>query len=153
MEWAFLRHVVLLFTDRDGRVAARTDNAHGGSPETVIQTARKLLKQREPNACVILMDTDRPWPVDRPKHIGRTRIEYVPAAPCVEGLLLRILGVPGITTATKVEECKKALYGGNHVDRNHRTEPQAYAKAFPKDLLVKRRGAVAALDDLLRELE
>ena len=102
MEWAFLRHVVQLFTDRSGPVAARTENAHGGSPETVIQTARKLLRQRAFVVCMILMDTDRPWPASRPSHIGGTRVDYLAATPCLEGLLLRILGHPGITTSSRV---------------------------------------------------
>ena len=152
MEWAFLRHVVQLFTDRSGPVAARPDNAHGGSPETIIQTARKLLRQRAFDVCVILMDTDVPWPVSRPSHIGGTRVEYLTAAPCLEGLLLRIVGHTGITTASTVDECKRALYD-NYVDRSHRTESQAYTRAFPKDLLLRRRGAVAQLDALLKELE
>lgn len=153
MEWAFLRHVVQLFTDRSGPVAARTENAHGGSPETVIQTARKLLRQRAFVVCMILMDTDRPWPVSRASRIGGTRVEYLAATPCLEGLLLRILGHPGITTSSTVVECKRALYDGKYVDWDHRTEAQAYAKSFPKELLVSRRGAVAPLDALLTELD
>ena len=153
MERAFMRHVVQLFVERDGRVAARTENANGGAPETVIKTARKLLRQRDFDVCMILMDTDVPWPVARPSHSGRTRIEYLQAAPCLEGLLLRILCEAGFTATSNVDDCKRALFDGKYVDWDHRTESQAYAKSFPKDLLVKRRGAVAALDALLKELE
>jgi hypothetical protein len=152
MEWAFLRHVVQTFHNRCGPVAARPDNAHGGSPETVIQTARKLLRQRAFDVCVILMDTDVQWPASRPSHIGRTRVEYLAAAPCLEGLLLRIAGHLGITTSSTVDDCKRTLYD-NYVDWKHRTESKAYAKAFSKDLLLRRRGAVAQLDALLKELE
>ena len=84
---------------------------------------------------------------------GGTRVEYLAAAPCLEGLLLRILGHPGITTSSTVAECKRALYDGKYVDWDHRTEAQSYAKSFPKELLVSRRGAVAPLDALLTELD
>ena len=151
MEWAFLRHVVELYYDRCGPVAARADNAHGGSPATVIQTACKLLRQRAYDHCVILMDTDRPWPEALPGKMGGTKIEYVAAVPCLEGLLLRIAGHPGITTASSVEDCKRALYG-KYVTWDHRTEPQAYAKAFPKDMLQKRRAACAELAAILSHL-
>jgi hypothetical protein len=118
-----------------------------------MQTARKLLRQRAFVVCMILMDTDRPWPASRASRIGGTRVEYLAATPCLEGLLLRILGHPGITTSSTVAECKRALYDGKYVDWDHRTEAQAYAKSFPKELLVSRRGAVAPLDALLTELD
>jgi len=151
MEWAFLRHVVQVFHDRCGPVAARADNAHGGSPGTVIQTAWKLLRQRAYDHCVILMDTDRPWPKALQAKMGVTKVQYVAAAPCLEGLLLRILGHPGITTTATVDDCKRVLYD-KYVDWNHRTEPALYAKAFPKDLLLSRRTSCAELDTILSHL-
>ena len=86
-------------------------------------------------------------------RIGGTRVEYLAATPCLEGLLLRIIGHPGITTSSTVAECKRALYDGKYVDWDHRTEAQAYAKSFPKELLVRRRGAIAQLNALLTELD
>lgn len=151
-EWAFLRHVIECFRDRAGPVAAKADNAHGGSPDIVILTARKLLQQRAYDHCLVLMDTDRPWPSNRPTRVGVTRIEYVPATPCLEGLLLRILEHPGITVGTPVDQCKR-VFAENYVPNEHRTEPQAYARWFPKDLLDRQRKASAELDKILKHLE
>jgi hypothetical protein len=150
-EWAFLKHLVSLFQFRESAFAARVENAHGGSPETVLLSAKKLLRQRAYDVCVIVMDTDRPWPSILSEHIGKTRMKYVAASPCLEGLLLQMLGVPGITMRSSVAQCKRVLYD-THVDENHRTEPNAYVRSFSRDVLTQRRTHCDALDVILREL-
>lgn len=151
-EWAFLKHLVGLFQLRESPFAARVENAHGGSPETVLLSARKLLRQRAYDVCVIVMDTDRPWPASLPGNIGITRMKYVAASPCLEGLLLQMLGVSGITTRSTVEQCKHVLYD-TYVARDHRTEPNAYLRSFSRDVLMQRRTHCNALDIILRELQ
>ncbi|MEI6211206.1 MAG: hypothetical protein WCR06_06225 [bacterium] len=150
-EWAFLRHIVGLFQDRAGPVAARVENAHGGAPEIVIATARKLLRQREYDTCLILMDTDRPWPKHLPRKFDRTRLEFIPAKPCLEGLLLRIVAHAGISVNSSVEQCKRVWYE-TYVEARHKTEPSAYQKPFSKDFLQTRRTACAELDAILRHI-
>lgn len=151
-EWAFLKHLVSLFQFRESAFAARVENAHGGSPETVLLSARKLLRQRAYDVCVIVMDTDRPWPASLPGNIGITRMKYVAASPCLEGLLLQMLGVPGITTRSTLEQCKHRLYD-TYVTQGHRTEPAAYTRSFPKHVLVQRRSHCGTLNSILQELE
>jgi len=151
-EWAFLKHLVGLFQTRSGAFAAHVENAHGGSPEIVLHSTKKLLRQREYDACVILMDTDRPWPSSLPKSIGKTRMVYAKAAPCLEGLLLQIVGHGGYSMHTPTDACKRLAYD-TYVVEKHRTEPSAYARSFTQELLLKRRGTCPALDAILRELQ
>jgi len=151
-EWAFLKHLVGLFQLRESTFAARVENAHGGSPETVLLSAKKLLRQRAYDVCVIVMDTDRPWPVPLSGTINGTQMKYVAASPCLEGFLLQLLGVPGISGRTPVAQCKRVLYG-SYVDENHRTEPKAYLRCFPKAIMNQRRSQCSALETILQELE
>jgi hypothetical protein len=151
-EWAFLKHVIGCFCDRAGPVAAKAENAHGGSPETVVSTARKLLCQRAYDRCLVLMDTDLPWPPRLPIKVGQTRMSYVGSSPCLEGLLLRVLRHPRITTQASVDQCKRVFHD-NYVPWEHRTEPQAYARCLPRDLLLQRRVDSRELDTILKHIE
>jgi hypothetical protein len=128
------------------------ENAHGGSPEIVIHSTRKLLAQRAYNVCVVLMDTDRPWPSSLPRNIGKTRMVYAPATPCLEGLLLQIIAPKSYSKHTTTDACKRLVYDA-YVAERHRTEPAAYAKSFPIELLLKSRKTCPALDEILRELQ
>lgn len=151
MDWAFLRHVVGCFVHRDSLVAAKVDHAHGGDPTEVIKRARILVKQRSYDRCIVLMDTDRPWPPSLPSNIGRTPVTFLGAQPAIEGLLLQILEHPGITLTTTTAECKRVLYR-DYVDEKRRTNPIAYEKLFTRDLLINRQSSCPTLDTILRAL-
>lgn len=152
MERAFLRHVIDCFIQRDGQVAAKAENAHGGDPSVVIATAKKLLRQRSYDRCLVLMDTDRSWPANLPTHIGKTSVVFVPEEPVIEGLLLRILGHPNITTSTTVAECKRVLYR-NYIDEKRRTNPLGYKRYFSRGLLESSRSSCPPLNMILQALE
>ena len=153
MEYAFLCHIKNCFMTRDAGISVKVENTHGGSPETVVKAARKLLTLRDYDRCLVLMDTDRPWPQSRPQKVGRTHITYVAANPCLEGFLLTILQHKGIAPASAtVDRCKRAFYD-NYIPENKRTEPRAYEKHFTKEFLKGRRSACSELDMILKHLE
>lgn len=110
------------------------------------------MKQREYDVCVIVMDTDRPWPSSLPKRIGRTRMVYADATPCLEGLLLQIIGHGGYSMQTSTDSCKRLVYD-TYVVEKHRTDPSAYARRFSKELLLDRRRYCPVLDAILCELQ
>ncbi len=152
MERAFLRHVVECYIHREGPVAAKVEGAHGGDPQAVIETTTKLLRQRSYGRCLVLMDTDRPWPSPLPARICTVPVTFVKAEPVIEGLLLQILGHAGITTRTSVEECKRILYC-EYVNSKKRTEPMEYRRRFPRDVLENSRHSCSVLDTILRALK
>ncbi|MFO7534144.1 MAG: hypothetical protein R6X19_00410, partial [Kiritimatiellia bacterium] len=82
----------------------------------------------------------------------KTTMACLEAGPVLEGLLLRVLSHSGITMASSVDACKKTLYDG-YVDKAHRTEPQAYARSFPKERLLARRRQCSELNALLGHLQ
>jgi len=71
---------------------------------------------------------------------------------CLEGVLLRIVGHPGVTTSSPVDECKRALYD-RYVTLTDRTEAREYGRSFPKDLLLRARAGCAELDLIIGLLE
>jgi hypothetical protein len=152
MEAAFLKYMKNLFVTRSSSVAVQVNNANGGSPETVILAARKLLRQRAYGRCLVLMDTDVPWPPSLPSVIGNTKMTYLPAKPVLEGFLLRILGHPGVTHATAVAACKRELYK-QYVNEGRRTDPRAFAKAFPANLFLSSRASCSELDEIMKHME
>ena len=152
-EYAFLFHVKRCFVTREASLSVKVENAHGGSPETVVHTARTLLMQRDYDACLVLMDTDRPWPKKLPQKIDRTHITYVAATPCLEGFLLTILEHKGIVPASATTDQCKRTFHDNYVPENKCTDPRAYEKHFTRDLLNRRRQACPTLDTILKHLE
>ena len=152
-EYAFLFHAKRCFVTREASLSVKVENAQGGSPETVVRTARKLLILRDYDMCLVLMDTDRPWPEKRPQKIGRTRITYVAATPCLEGFLLTILEHKGIVPASATTDQCKRVFHDNYMPENKCTDPRAYEKHFTRDLLNGRRQACPALDTILKHLE
>lgn len=77
---------------------------------------------------------------------------YVRATPCLEGLLLQILAHKNYSKHTATDACKRLVYDA-YVTERHRTEPAAYTKSFPIELLLKSREMCPALDAILRELQ
>lgn len=152
-ECAFLRHVKNCFVGRESGLAVKVEDAHGGSPSTVLRQTWKLLSLRSFNRCLVLMDTDRPWPGKPPARVKSTHMTYVAARPCIEGLLLSIVQHSGIVpTSASSEQCKKALYD-NYVQEDKRTDSRAYEKHFSRDALIRARKHCRELHTILEHLE
>jgi len=92
---------------------------------------------------VTLLDTDLKMSVVMRKRAMAKKIQTIGSTPCIEGLLLKILGehVPGTSA-----ECK-ARCGGTFAPRL--TLPEDYRAHFPRDLLDRRQAEVPELGHLL----
>lgn len=119
------------------------ENAHGGSGDVVLKLAIKLSKPFDVSAC--LYDTDRAPKVKKSirkaKQLGIIEIQ---STPCIEALLLEILGkkVPATT-----DECKRAMQ--QIVGSDSLTDVSTFEKYFPQDLIERQRANVSQLDALL----
>lgn len=120
------------------------ENAHGGSGDVALKLAIKLSKPFD--ACACLYDTDRAPTIKKTirkaKQLGIIEIQ---STPCIEALLLEILGekVPAST-----EDCKRAMQ--RIVGEDSLTEIATFEKYFPKDLIERRKSEVSQLGDLMR---
>lgn len=150
-EKAFLTHLKALYETRDSGFSIKIENAHGGSPECIVDRARKLEQMRAYDAILIVMDTDRPWPGarQRAKGFGRSEVFFVGTRPCVEGLLLSILGHAAFEPAQRSpDDCRRVLreYG---LSDDTKTDVGAHARLFTRELLESSRGTVPALGDIV----
>jgi hypothetical protein len=146
-EKAFLTHLRGLFLGRDAGVTIKVESADGGDPAMVIHRAKRLLQLGQYDKCVIVMDTDRPWPALHPKIQGAPA-DYIKESPCVEAILLDVLGQPR-PTSTSIAKAKFHQV----IPENRKTTADAYASRFTKDLLLGRRSAVPELDRMIKIME
>jgi hypothetical protein len=142
-EKAFLDHLKHLYVTRRCGVTVTTRNAHGKGPANVVDAAMRHAKNGDYAIVAVLMDTDLPWTDEIRKKARGHRICLVGASPCVDGLLLEILGehVP-----EQSSRCKTVFH--ERLGRKPFTR-EAYEQDFPQAVLDERRNAVASLEKLL----
>ena len=140
---AFLKHIKSLYISRGSGVSAKIRNAHGKGPDHVVDYAIRQCRNAAYDRVVALLDTDLEMSTAVRRRARSQKIQIIKAEPCLEGMLLKILGeyVP----ATSVE-CKERV--GNTLPARL-TSPEDYQASFPKDLLDERFGDVPELGRLL----
>lgn len=141
-EKAFLDYLKSLYT-RDSGVAVTIRNAHGKSPWNVVNAAVRHAKNGDYDIVAVLMDMDLPWTDDVRKLAGKHRMCLVGANPCIDGMLLQVLGkrVPERSSL-----CKTAFH--EYLGRKP-FERTAYERDFPKLMLDEQRNQIPALGKLL----
>ncbi|MBI5752013.1 MAG: RloB domain-containing protein [Hydrogenophilales bacterium] len=142
-EKAFLDHLKRLYVTRGCGVSVTVRNAHGKGPGNVIDATMRHAKNGDFDIVAVLMDTDLPW-TDEVRALAREhRICMVGATPCVDGLLLQILGerVPA-----QSNRCKSAFHA--RLGRKPFVR-EAYEPDFSKPLLDKKSATIPALGKLL----
>lgn len=142
-EVAFLTHLRQLYCSDGAGVSVKVHNAHGLGPENVINTAITLNRMGGFDRVAALLDTDLPWTAATQKAAQKARVQLVGSTPCLEGMLLCILGqrVPEHS-----EACKRSLYErlGHKL-----TERDNFQAAFGRVVLNDARVRVRALNELL----
>jgi hypothetical protein len=146
-EEAFLKHLRELYCSEGAGVAATVRNAHGKGPEHVINHAARLARIYSYDIVVALLDTDIVWTDKLKKEARKAKIEMVGSSPCLEGLLLSILGE---RPAEQSVECKKSIQQLLGTDL---TERQSYARHYPKSLLDSARATIGELDRLVKFIQ
>lgn len=140
---AFLTHIKALYAPRYCGLAVTLRNARGKGPENVVHAVMGYSRDRNYTLRAALLDTDLPWPQKICKIAKQKRISMLGSNPCLEGLLLDVLGKPVPDHSSK---CKRTLRRIFHDDP---LQPGSYAGRFPKDVLEAARGRVATLHELL----
>lgn len=142
-EKAFLDRLKALYVTRDCGVSAKVLNAHGGSPEYIVEFSIRQIKQADYELVAVLMDTDVPWPQQVRTIANSKKIVLIGAQPCCDGLLLEVLGQPVPAESERCKEALTKLLGGKA------TSPDLLTRHLSKEVLERRRAHVAVLDDLL----
>lgn len=115
-EKAFLKHLKNLYGERGSGLAITIRAATGGSPDNIVRYTENIIKNRAYDRVAILMDTDVEWTKETRERARKRKITLIGATPCIEGLLLNILGH---TVPLRSEECKQTcakVFGGDLMD-------------------------------------
>ncbi len=142
-EKAFLRYIKSLYISRGCGVGVTIRNAHGKGPDHVVDYAIGQCRNAAYDRVIVLLDTDLVMSAAARRRAGTKKVQIIGTVPCIEGLLLAILGehVPAMSA-----ECKRRCGG---VLPERLTSPEDYREHFPRDLLDGRRDVVTELSDLL----
>jgi hypothetical protein len=146
-EVAFLKHLKSVYCSKGAGVAVSIRNANGKGPSNVIGTALGAIRIASYDKKLCLLDTDLEWSHQNKSDAKRKKIELIGSAPCLEGLLLRILqrAVPSLS-----DECKKQLMT---IAGKGMFEPEDYSDFFKIERLQEARSRIPELDLLLSMFE
>jgi hypothetical protein len=132
-----------LYISRGCGVGVTIRNARGKGPDHVVDYAIRQCRNAAYDRIVVLLDTDLEMSAVVRRRARTRKVQIIGSTPCIEGLLLAILGEHVPETS---EECKQR-YGGVLPARLMLLED--YSEHFPKNLLDGRRAEVSELDELL----
>lgn len=143
-EEAFSKHLKACYIDRDMHIALTIKNAKGHGPEGIMDAFKSIFKTTDSfDYKGALYDSDVPCTAEVNRFLQRNEVYSFVSNPCVEALLLSLLGErPGINTRS----CKQSLsrlLTGDPTDRYY------YERHFEKDLLEQRRQHVALIHQLI----
>ena len=146
-EYAFLQHLRSLYCAERLSVKVTIRNAQGGCPKSIVNQVIRHIRLAHYDRQIALLDTDLVWSESLKKTAKKNKIEMIGSKPCLEGLLLRVLGktVPNLST-----ECKKQLQSFTKSDLTERFHYEPY---FSKVVFEKAREVMTELDQLLGYLE
>jgi hypothetical protein len=142
-EVAFLSHVKGIYAPRGCGLSVRVLNARGKGPENVVETVVRHAANRGYESLAALLDTDIPWSVEVNRRAVAASIKLVGSTPCLEGLLLDVMGQ---AVPRRSADCKRTFA---IVFRGDPLRADAYARQFDRPVLDAARTRVVALRQLL----
>jgi len=149
-EKAFCLFLKQLFVQRNSGVRITVNAGNGGGPLELIRKLRGKLERRAFNNCIVLMDTDLPWPDDLPGEINKTSIYYVGSNPCIEGLFLKLLNDREYHKLQYSSGKCKRYFHDNYLMENEKYDKRNYSKLFNREMLLEKRQNVPEFARLLR---
>ncbi|MDP1586395.1 MAG: RloB domain-containing protein [Prosthecobacter sp.] len=125
-EFAFCRY--LKAVGSHGRnIQITIKNAHGGSPDKIVEFARRQARQSAFEQVVIVFDDDKPLTATGEKMAKAMRAQVFRFQPCIEGFFFQLMGRP---MSGDSATCKRAFHQQG-LDEKQKVDHDAYAKLFP----------------------
>ncbi|MBG3012091.1 RloB domain-containing protein [Proteus columbae] len=140
-EKAFLSHLKSIYSKGDPKVTVVT--AGGKGPNHVINHAIACMKCDGYDECIVLLDTDIPWPPKLVKQATGKGICLIGSEPCLEGFLLDILSRRKTNTNNGCKELLHPLLNGES------TSKDSYKVLFTKEILEGARVNIVNLNSLI----
>ncbi len=133
-EVAFIEHLKALYVFRGCGIALKVKNAHGMGALHAVEVAIRQSRNAAFDVKAALLDTDTGWD-DKTRTLARKeKVLVVPCTPCLEAILLSLLG--DVQQAQSTNFYKKA-FEKRFGKPAHATS--LYATHFSKELLEKAR--------------
>ncbi len=126
-EVAFINHLRSIYGVGSPKITAKS--AGGKGPSNVIDDAIGTLNFSGCDRVAALLDTDLPWPRTKVEQARKKKILLIGSAPCIEGLLLKILEREIPVTSSECKRVMHPLLSGNATKR------ESYSDLFSKDVL------------------
>lgn len=155
-EKAFLQHIKELFIPRDADFVVKVECAAGGGPKGVLQKTIRLRSSRAYDKCFVLVDSDRPFKSDsklEERMRKKPRVEILKSTPCIEGLFLAILQHRNFSQSSATSDYCKREFEANYIPLDKKTDKQAYAERFTREVIENRRCVVAQLEAILQAMQ
>lgn len=146
-EVAFLKYLRSLYCSKGQGTEVTIVNAHGKSPESIVNTAIRHAGSAAFDKKVCLLDTDIAWPPAVCTKAKKYKVTMLGASPCIEGLFLDILGIP---IPRIIDQCKPKIASMFNFSL---TDVGNYPRVFDRHKLDEARQRIRTLNDLLNFYE
>ncbi len=143
VEEAFLTHAKRLYVPRGCGLSVKVTNAHGKGAGHVVDWTIRQMANSQYDSVAVLLDTDTGWTPTVEKRARQKKICVLQSTPCIEAVLLRILGQSDAGDSRALKK-RFAPYVNNES-----TNPDQYLKHFGDTVLAARRRTEPAIDALL----
>jgi hypothetical protein len=141
---AFIEYIGVLYNSgRENPPKVTVKQAGGKGGNNVLDTLFGTMRHTSPDVGVVLLDADCPPLARHLKEARRLKIRQVVVVPCLEGLLLKLLGqnVPAVSA-----ECKQRM---RQIDTRDPFADGFFSDNFSKGILDARRQEIPELDALI----
>lgn len=146
-EEAFLKYLKSQLVGRNAGMEVKIKNAKGKGAKHVIEWTIRQAKNAEYDVAAVLLDTDTDWTPTVKKQAKVKRIVVLESNPCLEAMLLRLLGVTPEIDSKKLKK-QFAPYVSDDA-----TLAEHYSAHFNPDALKSKRHLEKTIDDLLKLLK
>jgi hypothetical protein len=140
---AFLKHLKSLYISRTSGVRVKIINAQGGSPDNIVAYTARQIQNVSFNRTIVVMDTDVPWEQKTLNKAKRHKIKLIGSKPCIEGLMLEVLGNPVPDSSYDCKQQMQSLLTGNL------TDPSSYQALFTNELIDEKSKLIPVLQEII----
>lgn len=124
-EFAFCRYLKATFSPQRN-IQVNIRHSQAGSPDRIVETARRQVKNFPHDLLAVVFDADRPLSPKGEKLLRLLKAHVFQFAPCIEGFFLEVLGHPKPADSAA---CKDTFHRVG-LDENDKLSNVRYAELF-----------------------
>lgn len=149
-EKAFILHLMSVCNIKKNKIHVKIENAQGTDPRQIIDLTLRIKKYSQFDNTLIIMDSKPACPKDYLVKAEKNGIELFLSEPCIEGFLLKILGID--ISGMGPGRCKKK-FETDHLTSKQKLSATNYISILPYRELNNIRKTNGNLHRLMKFLE